>query len=100
MDYTKFIDDIAKQTFIHTEDWDARYLKKFRNYYYDDYFLERDSLTVRVMKKEPNAYKDMFYFRPKSAGISPQLFVIHFSIFSNLLFLRNSSAFLILGSIY
>ena len=30
MDYTKFIDDIAKQTFIQTEDWDARDWKKFR----------------------------------------------------------------------
>ena len=36
---------------------------KFRKCYYGDYFLERGSLTVRVMKKEPNAHKDMFYFR-------------------------------------
>lgn len=63
MDYTKFIDDIAKQTFIQTEDWDARDWKKFRKCNYSNYFSERDSLTVRVMKKEPNAHKDMFYFR-------------------------------------
>ena len=60
MDYTKFIDDIAKQTFIQTEDWDTRDWKKFRKCYYSNYFSERDSLTVCVMKKEPNAHKDMF----------------------------------------
>lgn len=65
MDYSKFIDDIARQTFMQTKNWDARDWKNFRKDYYEDYFTLRDSLTINVSKKEPNAHKDMYYFRIK-----------------------------------
>jgi 2-polyprenyl-3-methyl-5-hydroxy-6-metoxy-1,4-benzoquinol methylase len=65
MDYSKFIDDIARQTFIQTKNWDARDWKNFRKEYYENYFTLRDSLTINVSKKEPNAHKDMHYFRIK-----------------------------------
>ena len=65
VDYSKFIDDIARQTFIQTKNWDARDWKSFRKDYYEDYFTLRDSLTINVSKKEPNAHKDMYYFRIK-----------------------------------
>lgn len=63
MDYSKFIDDIARQTFIQTKNWDVRDWKNFRKDYYEDYFTLRDSLTINVSKKEPNAHKDMYSFR-------------------------------------
>ena len=66
MDYSKFIDDIARQTFIQTKNWDARDWKNFRKEYYENYFTLRDSLTINVSKKEPNAHKDMHYFRIKN----------------------------------
>ena len=65
VDYSKFIDDIARQTFIQTKNWDAIDWKSFRKDYYEDYFTLRDSLTINVSKKEPNAHKDMYYFRIK-----------------------------------
>lgn len=65
MEYLKFTDDVSRETFNQTKNWEVEDWKNFRKSYYKDYFSEKDKLTNNIIEKKQDAHKEMFYFKLK-----------------------------------